>query len=229
MIRVQLIAGQRLVHIALKALIERAPGIDLVAQAFTAEEGLEQLDPSRSTIAMVALSLEDADGVETIRRLQRLRPQLAIVGFGEPSGGPFPHHMLDAGATAYVSLQAEEQEWIAALRRAQVGQRFLSADVARNLAFHSLEGGDHRNPFALLSGRELQVAHLVIRCRRVSVIARALSLSPKTVNSYRYRIFEKLAIDSDVQLTLLALEHGLVSRRSLKTESEAEAEAIVGD
>jgi two-component system invasion response regulator UvrY len=101
--------------------------------------------------------------------------------------------------------------------------------VARNLAFHSLEGGDHRNPFALLSGRELQVAHLVIRCRRVSVIARALSLSPKTVNSYRYRIFEKLAIDSDVQLTLLALEHGLVSRRSLKTESEAEAEAIVGD
>ena len=54
--------------------------------------------------------------------------------------------MLDAGATAYVSLQAEEQEWIAALRRAQVGQRFLSADVARNLAFHSLEGGITETP-----------------------------------------------------------------------------------
>jgi len=106
MIRVQLIAGQRLVHIALKALIEEAPGMDLVAHAFTAQEGLEQLDPSRATMALVALSLEDADGVETIRRLQRQRPQLAIVGFGEPSGGPFPHHMLDAGATAYVSLQA---------------------------------------------------------------------------------------------------------------------------
>ena len=91
------------------------------------------------------------------------------------------------------------------------------------------KGGTTETPLPSFSGRELQVAHLVIRCRRVSVIARAPSLSPKTVNSYRYRIFEKLAIDSDVQLTLLALEHGLVSRRSLKTESEAEAEAIVGD
>jgi DNA-binding NarL/FixJ family response regulator len=68
---------------------------------------------------------------------------------------------------------------------------------------------------------------MVMRCQRVPVIARALSLSPKTVNSYRYRIFEKLAIDSDVQLTLLALEHGLVSRASLKAEIEAEAEALV--
>jgi DNA-binding NarL/FixJ family response regulator len=67
---------------------------------------------------------------------------------------------------------------------------------------------------------------MVIRCQRVAVIARALSLSPKTVNSYRYRIFEKLAIDSDVQLTLLALEHGLVSRAFLRAGAEAEAEAI---
>ena len=210
MIRVQLIAGQRLVHIALKALLEQAAGMELVAHAFTAEEALEQIEPARVTTALVAVSLSDAEGVETIRRLHSRRSQLAIVGFGEHCDGPFPSRMLEAGATAYVSLQAHEQEWIQAVRRAQVGQRFLSADVARNLAFHSMEGADGRNSFEALSGRELQVAHMVIRCQKVPHIAKSLVLSPKTVNSYRYRIFEKLGIESDVQLTLLALQHGLL-------------------
>jgi DNA-binding NarL/FixJ family response regulator len=83
MIRVQLIAGQRLVHIALKALLEQAAGMELVAHAFTAEEALEQIEPARVTTALVAVSLSDAEGVETIRRLHSRRSQLAIVGFGE--------------------------------------------------------------------------------------------------------------------------------------------------
>ena len=66
------------------------------------------------------------------------------------------------------------------------------------------------SPFTLLSGREMQIATMVVNCRKVQEISDSLCLSPKTVNSYRYRIFEKLNISSDVELTLLAMKHGMV-------------------
>ena len=99
-----------------------------------------------------------------------------------------------------------------------VGQRYLSSDIARQIALRSYEEQDV-SPFTLLSGREMQIATMVVNCRKVQEISDSLCLSPKTVNSYRYRIFEKLNISSDLELTLLAMKHGMVDPHAVATDT----------
>jgi DNA-binding NarL/FixJ family response regulator len=89
------------------------------------------------------------------------------------------------------------------------GQRYLSASVAENMALRHVDG-DKGSPFDSLSERELQIAMMVVGCQKVQDISEKLHLSPKTVNSYRYRIFEKLGISGDVELTHLAIKHGML-------------------
>jgi two-component system invasion response regulator UvrY len=90
------------------------------------------------------------------------------------------------------------------------GQRYISPEIAQQLAIKNLDK-EKASPFEALTEREMQIAMMVVGCQKVQEISDRLFLSPKTVNSYRYRIFEKLAIDSDVELTLLAVRHGLLS------------------
>lgn len=102
------------------------------------------------------------------------------------------------------------EDVIVAIKRAYAGKRFVSADIAERLAFQSFD--DEANaPFDQLSSREMQIALMVINCQRVQDISAHLHLSPKTINAYRYRIFEKLGISSDVELAMLAVKHGMVN------------------
>jgi DNA-binding NarL/FixJ family response regulator len=102
------------------------------------------------------------------------------------------------------------EELVAAIRRVFLGKRYLSADIAQKLAVSVFDSG-HDSPFEQLSNREMQIMLMVVGCHKVNDISGNLHLSPKTVNSYRYRIFEKLNVSSDVELVLMAVRHGMVS------------------
>jgi DNA-binding NarL/FixJ family response regulator len=121
---------------------------------------------------------------------------------------PFPVQALKAGASGYLTKGASAAELGTAIKRAFVGKRYLSADIAQELAVSSFED-DSAAPFDQLSNREMQIMMMVVNCHRVNDISSSLHLSPKTVNSYRYRIFEKLNVKSDVELALLAVRHGM--------------------
>ena len=97
---------------------------------------------------------------------------------------------------------------INAIRRVFHGNHYLSQEIAQRLALSNMTYQE--NPFGLLSHRELQIAMMIGNCQRVQEISDRLHLSPKTVNTYRYRLFEKLKVGTDVELTHLALRHGLV-------------------
>ena len=100
-------------------------------------------------------------------------------------------------------------EMVSAIRQVHSGQRYISPNVAQQLALKQFNpGGD--SPFDCLSEREIQIALMIVGCQKVQIISDKLCLSPKTVNTYRYRIFEKLSVTSDVELTLLAVRHGMV-------------------
>mgnify|MGYP001757049032 FL=1 len=99
---------------------------------------------------------------------------------------------------------------IDAIKKVAHGQKYFSSDIAAVLA-DSLLSDNSGSPFDLLSTRERQVAMMVVNCDSIQSIADKLFVSPKTVNTYRYRIFEKLGVDSNVKLTHLALRHGLLT------------------
>jgi DNA-binding NarL/FixJ family response regulator len=104
---------------------------------------------------------------------------------------------------------------VKAIRLVFSGQRYVSPEVAQQLALKPFSGTE-TSPFDQLSERELQIALMIVNCQKVQEISDKLFLSPKTVNSYRYRIFEKLAINSDVELTLMAVRHGMVDVESMR-------------
>ncbi len=126
--------------------------------------------------------------------------------------------MLQAGAAGYITKGCEPDEMIRAIRAIHSGQRYISSEIAQQLALKRF-AKDEESPLDILSERELQIMLMITSGQKVQEISDKLCLSPKTVNSYRYRIFEKLNIDSDVELTLLAIRLGLIKGHGSSEES----------
>ena len=116
---------------------------------------------------------------------------------------------LRGGAAGYLTKGAALEEMVQAIRQVFAGQRYISPQIAQQLAIKSFQPTSD-SPFDALSEREIQIALMIANCQKVQTISDKLCLSPKTVNTYRYRIYEKLSITSDVELALLAVRHGMV-------------------
>ena len=118
-----------------------------------------------------------------------------------------PTRILQLGAMGYLTKGSAAEEMVTAIRKVFRGERFLSAEVAQRIALESLNPTDV-SPLDDLSEREMQVMFMITEGLTVNQIAERLFLSPKTVSTYRYRMFEKLGIKNDVELTHLAMKHG---------------------
>ena len=119
--------------------------------------------------------------------------------------GPIPQQLLKLGVVGFVSKASPVSEMVAAINTVMAGKRYLCQDVASNLAFQYLPGADV-SPFLQLSQREAEVVHLILRGNSIQEMSEALALSDKTVNTYRYRVYRKLSIKNDVELTRLAVK-----------------------
>ena len=124
--------------------------------------------------------------------------------------------LLQIGAAGYITKGSSMDEMVQAIRAVRSVQRYISPEIASCLAFRHVNTDKDESPFESLSERELQVMLMITKGTKVQDIADKLCLSPKTVNSYRYRIFEKLGVKNDVELTLLAIRHGLVESEETK-------------
>jgi two-component system invasion response regulator UvrY len=146
--------------------------------------------------------------LEATRKLLRSHPDIKVVAVTVCEDDPFPTRLMQAGAAGYLTKGAGLDEMVQAIRLAFAGQRYISPQIAQQLALKSFQ--PQGSPFDALSEREIQIALMIVGCQKVQIISDKLCLSPKTVNTYRYRIFEKLSVTSDVELTLLAVRHGMV-------------------
>jgi len=122
---------------------------------------------------------------------------------------PIPAKIMQAGAYGFLTKDAEYSEMINAIYKVASGQKYVSPEIAQKIAIGALDL-QHASPFEALTERELEITMMITRGVKVPEIARSLSLSSKTVNTYRYRTFDKLGIGSDVELTHLALRHDLI-------------------
>ncbi len=209
MIRVLIADDHCLVRTGLRLMLAAEPGIEVVAEAASGEEAVQvvrELDPD---VILLDVSMPGIGGVEACQRILRHAPEARVIGLTVHDDEFHATRLLRAGASGYLTKGAEAQEMGQAIRRVHVGQRYLTPRVAQELALSSYAGEREDNPFMKLSERELQIAEMIVACERAPAIARRLFISPKTVNTYRYRIFDKLAIHSDVELVHLALQHGV--------------------
>lgn len=188
--------------------------IDVVGEASSGEEAIESVRQSSPDIVLMDIRMPGIGGLEATRRILRIDDAIRVIVVTACADDPYPTRVMQAGATAYITKGADIREMVRAIRMAHSGQRYISPEIAQKMALKNLGGefGADQNDsiFDRLSERELQIALMVVDCQKVQDISDKLCLSPKTVNSYRYRIFEKLEISSDVELALMAVRLGLL-------------------
>ncbi len=185
-------------------------GLQVVGQADSGEEALKKARELKPDVVLMDVKMPGIGGLEATRKLLRSHTDIKVVAVTACEEDPFPTRLLQAGAAGYLTKGAGLEEMIQAIRQVFAGQRFISPQIAQQLALKSFQPQASGSPFDLLSEREIQIALMIANCQKVQSISDKLCLSPKTVNTYRYRIFDKLSISSDVELALLAVRHGMV-------------------
>lgn len=198
-----------LVRSGIKKVLDDATGIKVVAEAKTGEEAIQLTRKHNPHVVLMDVKMPGIGGFEATRKLLRLNPESKVLVVTTCNNDLYPSRLLQIGASGYITKGSTPTEMIHAIRTVHAGQRYISPEIASRLAFRHVSDKED-SPFESLSERELQVMLMITQGTKVLEIAEKLHLSPKTVNSYRYRIFEKMAVKNDVELTLLALRHGLI-------------------
>ncbi len=213
MISVLVVDDHELVRSGITRMLADNPDIDVLGEASSGEEAIESVRNRRPDIVLMDIRMPGIGGLEATRKILRLDDSIRVIVVTACADDPYPTRVMQAGATAYITKGADIDEMVRAIRKAHSGQRYISPEIAQKMALKQL-GGDaddqDESLFDRLSERELQIAMMVVDCQKVQDISDKLCLSPKTVNSYRYRIFEKLEISSDVELALMAVRFGLL-------------------
>ncbi|HEY5140259.1 MAG TPA: LuxR C-terminal-related transcriptional regulator, partial [Methylococcales bacterium] len=146
-------------------------------------------------------------GMEACRRILQDNPEVKIITLSVNKDGSIPQQLFKLGVLGFISKDSPVDEMINAIRKVMAGDRYLSADVANNLATQGLPGY-YESPFSKLSRRESEVVNLILQGKSIKEMSEMLILSDKTVNTYRYRLYDKLNIKNDVELTRLAFKFG---------------------
>ncbi|MBS3803526.1 MAG: UvrY/SirA/GacA family response regulator transcription factor [Oleiphilaceae bacterium] len=213
MIRVLVVDDHELVRSGITRMLDDNSDIDVIGQVASGEEAIDAVREGSPDIVLMDIRMPGIGGLEATRRILRINDAIRVIVVTACADDPYPTRVMQAGATAYITKGADVKEMVRAIRMAHSGQRYISPEIAQKMALKQVgdNGADDRDSvFDRLSERELQIAMMVVTCQKVQDISDKLCLSPKTVNSYRYRIFEKLEISSDVELTLMAVRFGLL-------------------
>ncbi|MCK2182865.1 UvrY/SirA/GacA family response regulator transcription factor [Halomonas getboli] len=208
MIRVLVADDHHLVRTSIAHLLDAEPDISIVGEAADGEEAIRLARELKPDIVLMDIRMPGIGGLEATRKIHRFTQDIRILVLTAFLEDTFAQRLLDAGAHGFISKGSQHDEMVTAVRSVFAGQRYVSPEIAQRLVLSRIDASD--NPFDQLSQRELQVAMMIVNCQKVADIADRMFLSPKTVNTYRYRIFEKLDVHSDVELTHLGLRHGLV-------------------
>lgn len=210
MIRVLVVDDHDLVRTGITRMLADISGLQVVGEAETGEEALKKVRELKPDVVLMDVKMPGIGGLEATRKLQHSHPDTKVVAVTVCEDDPFPTRLMQAGAAGYLTKGAALEEMVQAIRQVFAGQRYISPQIAQQMALKSFQSKASESPFELLSEREIQIALMIVSCQKVQDISDKLCLSPKTVNTYRYRIFEKLDITSDVELALLAVRHGMV-------------------
>jgi DNA-binding NarL/FixJ family response regulator len=214
LIRVLVVDDHQLVRTGISRLLADVEGLEIVGQADSGEEALDMIQAFNPHVVLMDVQMPGIGGLEATRRALRIDPEIKVIAVTVYDDEPFPSRLLNAGAVGYLTKTANVDEMVTAIKSVCAGKRYISNEIAQQLALKPYSG-ENGSPFDTLSSREMQITLMVISGMRVQEISENLSLSPKTVNSYRYRIFEKLNVKNDVGLTKMSIKHGVIDAEAV--------------
>ena len=182
----------------------------VVGEAVSGEDALEKVQSLEPDLVLMDVNMPGIGGIEATRKIKRLRASTQVIAVTIHTDAPFPEQLHDAGALGYLTKGCPADEMFEAIRTVAAGKPFVSSEVSKKLTLARLTGIDPESPFSSLSQREMQVFLMITQGHKTQEISDSLCLSPKTISTYRHRLFEKLDVATDVELTHLALRYGMI-------------------
>ncbi|WNC66829.1 UvrY/SirA/GacA family response regulator transcription factor [Thalassotalea nanhaiensis] len=214
MIKVLLVDDHDLVRMGIRRLLEDAPTIEVVSEVSTGEEAVQYCRTHNPDVVLMDVNMPGIGGLEATKKIIRYNPDIKVLILTVHIEDPFPTKVMQIGASGFLTKNTPPQEMIQAIKAVKSGQRYITPGIAQQMALSQFNKPDE-SPFACLSERELQIMMMITRGEKVVDISEQLSLSSKTINSYRYRMFDKLSVSNDVELTHLAIRFGMLNTEML--------------
>jgi DNA-binding NarL/FixJ family response regulator len=210
MLRCLIADDHAIVRRGLRHLLREQSDIGEPGEACNAREVVERVRNEEWDLVILDLNMPGANGPDVLLQIKRLRPELPVLILSSHPEDQFAVRMLQAGASGYLNKETAPEELVVAVRRVLQGRKYVSENLAEQLAAALDSGTPGRPPHEALSHREFQVLRLIGAGKTVSEIATALHLSVKTVSTYRARILEKMNMKTNAELTVYVVRNGLV-------------------
>jgi two-component system invasion response regulator UvrY len=210
MIDVLLVDDHDLVRCGIRRLLQDADNIRVASEASCGEDALEYVMGNRPDVVLMDVSMPGIGGLEATRRMLQHDSTIGVIILTVHTGDPFPARLLRAGARGYLTKDSSVQEMVHAIEEVHSGGRYVSPGIAQTLALSGFPENEDDSPLARLSQREMQVFLMLMRGDKPGDISEKLHLSPKTISTYRNRLYDKLGVRSDAELTRLAMRYGLL-------------------
>lgn len=210
MIRVFIADDHAIVRDGLKKIISDDPGMVVVGEAANGRDAIRQLLAQEVEVALLDISMPEADGLEVLKRIHHHKPHLPILILSMHSEEMLAWRFLKCGAAGYLTKDAAPDRLRLAIRKVAAGGRYLGPALLENVAELVGGGGTNIPLHEQLTNREFSVLCKLAAGMSTSQVAEAMALSPSTVSTYRNRLLEKLRLSSNAELVQYALTHGLM-------------------
>lgn len=205
-IRVHIVDDHALVRDGIRGLLERRPGISVVAESATGEEAYTHYFEQDPDVVLMDVAMPGEGGLSALRRIIRRDPEACIVMLTMYDDEVLAVKAIEAGARGFMSKGMGSPALYDAVSRVKSGEVFLESGIARRMAMLKTGQG-----LESLSGREFEVFRMLAEGKGVQQIAELLHLSPKTVGTHRTRIMVKLGCDNVAELARIAIRKGIIS------------------
>ena len=213
LIKVLLVDDHDIVRMGVARMLEDVKEIEVVGEVKTGEEALVFVRQAEPHVILMDVNMPGMGGIEATRKLAKRFPNVKILAVSACDEEPTPSRILGAGAAGYITKGASLDEMVRAIMQVVHGSRYFSPDIAAMLAKNWANRDKvDKSPFEALSRRELQMAEMIAEGKTNQDIADTMGVALTTLSTYRGRIFGKLGVDNDVQLSRLAMRFGVINK-----------------
>jgi two-component system, NarL family, invasion response regulator UvrY len=209
MIKIAIVDDHAVVRSGLRQFFADQIDFTVVAEAANGRDAMEIARNIELDVLLMDISMPDQSGIDALIAIKARWPELPVLIL---SGFPEEHYattLLRQGASGYLNKDCDPEEIVRAIRTVARGRKYITASIAERLA-DGLTGNNDKLPHEHLSERELQVFLRLARGETIGNMAVSMSLSVKTVSTYRTRVMEKMNLESNSDLTYYALKNVLI-------------------
>jgi len=210
-IRTYIADDHAIIRDGLRALLEARDDIEVVGDSADGRQAVIDVNRLRPDVVIMDISMPHRNGIEATALLRASTPSARVIILSMHATSEHVFHALQAGARGYLLKNTAGAELVEAVRSVHAGKRYFSQKIADLLVEDYLREGRAASPIEALSGREREILQLISEGHTSAEVGRMLSLSPKTVETYRSRLMQKIGVEDLVGLVKFAILHGLTS------------------